>query len=359
MQENTNEAKAELPHSSSALTSDCVSSDYPAVESRRSKTEPLPFCVLALYSFLSLRKEQLANIKGDLERLASAKGIRGLIVLSSEGFNLTIAGSPSGVKEVREFLRHHGAQEEAEEKISWAQQMPFRRFKVDIRPELVTSWPGSPRGEEVASKNAGTYLSPAEWEARLERAQLESNDQSSSRQKGGTAPAVVIDTRNDYEWRIGTFRGAITPDIKHFSDFPAKIAELDVPRESEVLLFCTGGIRCEKAVSAFKEAGYQKVYQLHGGILKYLEELPNRSFEGECFVFDHRVAVQQDLSPSERFTLCPHCGDPAEKRPESTITCNYCNKEQIVCSSCLEDSIKGKSCSKGCAWLVSEGKSKR
>ena len=156
---------------------------------------------------------------------------------------------------------------------------------------------------------------------------------------------MLIDTRNWYEYRLGTFRGALNPGIEKFTDFPDFIQKQGIGKHQKMLIFCTGGIRCEKGILDLEQNGYQNVFQLEGGILNYLEQYPNQKFEGECFVFDRRVAVDQNLEPSKRYTLCPHCGQPADRR----IECGLCDQPAQICLECEGMQVKGVTCSKNCA----------
>jgi UPF0176 protein len=156
---------------------------------------------------------------------------------------------------------------------------------------------------------------------------------------------TLIDTRNSYEVALGTFRGAHDPQIQRFSELGPWLDQNPPPRDEKVLVFCTGGVRCEKVVVDLKEKGYEDVFQLHGGILAYLEQYPDQHFEGECFVFDHRVSVDQHLAPSKINYLCHLCGDPTtEKRG-----CDYCGNHESICDRCVK--LHGRSaCSKNCLY---------
>jgi UPF0176 protein len=155
--------------------------------------------------------------------------------------------------------------------------------------------------------------------------------------------AVILDTRNDYEVEIGKFRGARDFALKEFSDFPRAVAESGIAKDAPVLMYCTGGIRCEKAILEMNAQGYKNVHQLDGGILNYLEKFPDQGFDGECFVFDYRVAVDQKLQPTQKYKLCPHCGQPADK----PISCAKCGTEAVICRHCTGQSAV--TCSKNCA----------
>jgi UPF0176 protein len=164
----------------------------------------------------------------------------------------------------------------------------------------------------------------------------------------------MIDTRNWYEYKIGTFQGALNPDIEKFTDFPEYIEKQGISKDKKMLIFCTGGIRCEKGILELQQQGYEKVYQLEGGILNYLAQYPRDEFKGECFVFDHRVAVDQNLSPSKNYVLCPHCGQPGD----TSIVCKRCDHEDKICESCAQLTYKKETCSKNCAhqWELNPGR---
>jgi UPF0176 protein len=155
---------------------------------------------------------------------------------------------------------------------------------------------------------------------------------------------VVLDTRNDYEVDIGKFKNARDFRTKEFQEFPESLKQSDIHPDQKVLIYCTGGIRCEKAILAMEEQGYKNVYQLDGGILNYLKEYPDGAFDGECFVFDYRVAVDSRLEPSQQYTLCPHCGQPAGG---PVIQCEQCGRDEVICSSCTASGEA--TCSKNCS----------
>jgi UPF0176 protein len=280
--------------------------------------------IAAFYKFLSISSEQVAEVREVLEKFADEQGIRGLVVLGTEGINATVAGTPEAIAAMKEFVRGQLSAPDMIFKDSRADKMPFARFKVDVRSEIITT-----KNLEISVEDSqGTHLSPREWHEML-----------------ATDPdVVVVDTRNDYEIEVGIFEGAIDPKIKKFSEFKEYVEREGLPRDKKLLLYCTGGIRCEKAVPEVKQLGYDKVYQLEGGILRYLEEYPEGHFKGECFVFDHRVAVDNHLQPSKKYKLCPHCGNPAQQ----AVNCKLCGTSAIVCHRCIEREDLN-SCSKNCA----------
>lgn len=282
------------------------------------------FAVSAFYHFTRIAPEQLEGVREQFEGLAESTGLKGLIVLGGEGINATIAGTDEAVQEFHSLLRRIFPNADYTPKESRAAKIPFARFKVDVRPEIITTKDLSISSEE----SRGTHLTPREWHEMI------ANDPD----------VVLVDTRNDYETEVGVFQGAIDPQIKKFSDFQRYVEEQGLPKDKKLFLYCTGGIRCEKAVPEVKRLGYDDVYQLEGGILRYLEEYPNGFFKGECFVFDHRVAVDSNLQPSKTYKLCPHCGNPAKE----AIACVKCGKDTVVCHRCV-DREERKTCSKNCA----------
>jgi len=282
--------------------------------------------VTAFYKFIEIEPGQVPLVKERLERFAEETGLRGLVVLGTEGINSTCAGTPEVIEKLKAFLRELFPGQEITHKDSRGEKMPFARFKVDVRPEIVTIKNLDIVAEE---ESKGTHLSPAEWHEAL------LNDPD----------VLCIDTRNDYECEIGIFENAVDPKIKKFSDFKSYMESREIPKDKKLFLYCTGGIRCEKAVPEVKRMGFNNVYQLEGGILKYLEEYPDGLFKGECFVFDRRVSVDQQLRPTRIYSSCPHCGNPGKER----IKCDNCDTETVVCHHCVSQAAR-RACSKNCAY---------
>lgn len=280
--------------------------------------------VTTFYRFVRLEEAQLKELERSFELLAEETDLSGLLISSVEGLNATLAGSEAAITELKRFVTEQPGFERTVFKDSKTSSYPFKRFKIKRRPEIVTLG----RTEYFPPKEKNNHLSPEEWESVLK------NEED----------YVLIDTRNRYEVQLGKFQGAIDPSLEMFSEFGDYLDQAGIPKEKKVLMYCTGGIRCEKAILEMQARGYEQVFQLEGGILNYLKSFPNRSFEGECFVFDHRVAVDQSLQPSQTFRLCPHCGDPGDQK----TACPVCNKESIVCEACLE-LPHGSTCSKNCA----------
>lgn len=280
--------------------------------------------ITAFYAFVTLTPPQIDEVRARLVQFAQQRGLFGLVVLGVEGINATVAGSPLVIAELKALVPELLGVSSLECKDSSALKMPFARFKVDLRKEIITTHDP----ELSIQESQGTHLSPTEWHEMI------SSDPE----------VVLIDTRNDYETEIGVFAGAHDPKIKKFSDFRGYMEQAGIPRDKKLLLYCTGGIRCEKAVPEVKQLGYEQVYQLHGGILRYLEEFPDGYFKGECFVFDHRVAVDSQLQPSQTYKLCRHCGNPGRE----AVTCGRCGAAAVVCHRCIEREDL-RSCSKNCA----------
>lgn len=282
------------------------------------------YYVTAFYKFVKLAN--LPTIQKDLETKAEELNVKGLVILGEEGFNSTCAASSlESFAAWKEFIKSYFQAPQIFFKDSESSKAPFRRFKVKIREEIVTT--GIPEIMPPEGKNQ--HLTPAEWNQVMK----EEND------------FVMIDTRNWYEYKIGTFKGALNPNIEKFTDFPQYIESQGIAKDKKMLIFCTGGIRCEKGILELQKQGYDNVFQLDGGIINYMKEFPNDQFEGECFVFDHRVALDQNLQPSVKYGLCPHCGQPSEIK----IECKRCDSEELICVDCSHLEFKKDTCSKNCA----------
>jgi UPF0176 protein len=265
--------------------------------------------VVALYKFVKL--PDFAEKQEPLLSLCKAQGVKGTILLAEEGINGTIAGSRDSIDSVLGFLRSDPRLADLEYKESDADYPPFDRMKVRLKKEIVTI--GLP--DVDPNDKVGIYVSPKDWNALISDPEV-----------------TVIDTRNDYEVDIGTFKRAENPQTCSFREFPDYIHQhLDPTKHKKVALFCTGGIRCEKASSYMLSQGFQQVYHLKGGILKYLEEVPESEslWEGECFVFDQRIAVRHGLEPGT-YDMCSSCGHPisdddkTSPKYEEGVSCPYC-----------------------------------
>jgi UPF0176 protein len=245
--------------------------------------------IAAFYKFVRLDDYQ--NRRQPLLNLCQQHQIKGTILLAAEGINGTIAGTRSSIDTILNYLRADPCFADLEQKESTATKSPFDRLKVRLKQEIVTF--GIPTIDPT--NLVGTYVTPQDWN------QLIANPD-----------VLVIDTRNQYEVEIGTFSGSIDPHTDSFTEFPAYVAaHLDPQQHKQIAMFCTGGIRCEKATSYLLSQGFENVYHLQGGILKYLEEIPasESQWEGECFVFDDRVAVTHGLELGT-YKLCWGCGNP-------------------------------------------------
>lgn len=280
--------------------------------------------VTTFYKFFKLTTERVGEIKDELMLFCEARNIRGLLLLGTEGCNATMAGEKKAIDELKAHLQEISEVGALVFKDSTASKQPFKRLKIDIREEIVTL----KRPDIYPENDKNCHLTPTEWDN-----VLKSNDDF-----------VLIDTRNIYETEMGMFKGAVDPRINHFSEFPAFVQSQNYPKEKKILMYCTGGIRCEKALVYMQQEGFSNVYQLDGGILNYFKEVPDGAFEGECFVFDHRVALDKELNPTSSYTLCPHCGNPAKEK----IVCLQCGTEKNICSSCAKTSERN-TCSKNCA----------
>jgi UPF0176 protein len=253
--------------------------------------EAAPITVAALYRFA--RFDDPAAPKGPLLALCTAEEVKGTLLLAREGINGTIAGSAEGIASVLDYICTLPGCADLDVKFSTALAMPFGRMKVRIKREIVTM--GEPGIDPAAS--AGTYVTPQDWNALI-----------------ADPDTIVIDTRNTYEVAIGTFPGAINPETCSFREFPGWFRRererlLGTGRAPKVAMFCTGGIRCEKSTAFLKAEGVEEVYHLQGGILRYLEQVPPAQslWQGECFVFDERVALGPELTLGTS-APCRACG---------------------------------------------------
>ncbi len=271
--------------------------------------------VAAFYRFSPLGADDLPALRAELHALAAAAGVRGTILLAGEGVNGTISGPAAGVKQVLARLRLIEGMAALEAKVSWAGEQTFARLKVRLKREIVTM--GCPTVKPT--EQVGTYVAPQDWDALI-------NDPDT----------LVIDTRNSYEVAVGTFAGAIDPKTASFREFPHWVERELRPLMSQrqpkaIAMFCTGGIRCEKATAYLLQQGFEGVHHLQGGILRYLEEVPaaHSSWQGECFVFDQRVTVNHQLEPGSH-SLCFACGLPLSPKELQHpaylegVSCHHC-----------------------------------
>jgi UPF0176 protein len=268
--------------------------------------------VASLYQFAHF--DDCPSVRQMLSGVCEKGGVRGTLILAPEGINGTIAGADDAVEEVIRRIRALSGCADMAVKDSHASEMPFHRMKVRIKKEIVTM--GEPNVSPL--HGVGEYVPPSEWNALI-----------------ADPDTIVIDTRNSYEVEVGTFRNAINPATDSFRDFPAWFREnrasLAEGKAPKIAMFCTGGIRCEKATALLKSEGIDQVYHLQGGILKYLEEVPAEEslWQGECFVFDQRVCLTQGLKAGS-FDICHGCrmpvaeGDKASPQYQAGVSCPAC-----------------------------------
>lgn len=276
-----------------------------------------PICVAALYHFT--RFDNCAALQALLEKLCEEQGLFGLLLLAPEGVNGTVAGSEAGIAALVAHIRTLPGCAPIAVKYSHAQVMPFVRMKVSVKREIVTM--GMP--DLDPAKGAGTYVEPEDWNQLI-----------------ADPDTILIDTRNDYEVALGSFAGAIDPRTISFRDFPDWFRRererlLPMGQQPKVAMFCTGGIRCEKSTAFLKQEGVENVFHLKGGILKYLEQVPEEQslWQGECYVFDQRVSVKHGLAQG-RYHLCFACRRPVDEQDrasslfEEGVQCPACHMER-------------------------------
>lgn len=265
--------------------------------------------VATFYKFIKL--DQLEALQNKLKTFCEAHDIIGTILLAEEGINSTIAGEKETIDQFFQLLKDDERLTDIEPKLTEADEIPFLRLKVKIKPEIVTMGV-----EEIEpTMTTGKHIDPEVWNEIICEPDV-----------------LVIDTRNEYEYKVGTFQSAISPHTDSFRQFPEFVAKnLDPKKHKKIAMFCTGGIRCEKASAYLVEKGFEEVYQLNGGILNYLETISSEKslWEGECFVFDQRVAVTEDLEAGN-YELCYACSQPLSpedrqsEKYEPGISCPYC-----------------------------------
>lgn len=270
------------------------------------------FTVAALYKFT--RFADPAALKAPLAKVGCAGGVKGTLLLAHEGINGTIAGPRNGIDAVLAHIKSLPGCADLEWKESTATDMPFTRLKVRLKREIVTM--GQPDVDPTAA--VGTYVAPEDWNALITRDDV-----------------VTIDTRNDYEVAIGTFDGAVDPETASFGEFPDWWkANADKFEGKKVAMFCTGGIRCEKATNYLLGQGVEDVFHLKGGILKYLEDVPEAetTWQGECFVFDKRVSVGHGLVEGN-YDLCHACRRPVSNEDKA----HSAYEPGVSCARCIEE----------------------
>lgn len=269
----------------------------------------MPYTIAAFYRFTPLSDP--AALRLDLKQAFAALGLCGTLLLAPEGINGTLAGEESAVNALLELLGRRFGLPREEVKLSHSAEKPFARLKVRVKREIITFR----QARADPSVQAGTYVAPEDWNALL-----------------ADPDVLLLDTRNRYETRLGTFQDALLPQTEHFSEFADYARRtLDPARDRKIAMFCTGGIRCEKASAFLLSEGFAEVYHLQGGILKYLEAVSpdNSRWQGECYVFDQRMAVGPGLTTG-RYAMCFSCGeavsgdDRAHAHYEEGVSCPLC-----------------------------------
>ena len=267
------------------------------------------YVTCALYKFVAL--PNYGSIRHPLLKVMTDNKVFGTLLLASEGINGTISSTREGIDAVLSWLDQQPGLDNIDTKESWDTEIPFYRTKVKLKKEIVTMGVEGIDPKQVV----GTYVKPKDW-----------NDLISD------PDVVLVDTRNDYEVEIGTFKGAMDPQTASFREFPQWAKDnLDPGKNKKVAMFCTGGIRCEKSTAYMKEQGFDEVYHLQGGILKYLEQVPKEQtlWQGECFVFDNRVAVDHDLKRGS-YDQCHACRMPITEQEKTLET----YREGLSCHHC-------------------------
>ena len=273
------------------------------------------FFTTAFYHFVTIN--DIKNMQSIIQDYCDKTSIKGTILIANEGINGTISGKEIEILEFHKFIKYapifSDVFQPLEYKSSWSNKNPFYRMKVRLKKEIVAL--GIPEVSPI--KKVGVYVKPEEWNSLISDPDI-----------------ILIDTRNGYEVDIGTFPNAINPQTKSFRDFPEYVKKnLDSRKNKKVAMFCTGGIRCEKASSYMMKEGFDEVFHLQGGILKYLETIPEKDslWQGECFVFDQRVAVTNGLKEG-KYNQCFACRHPLS--PEELLSKEYI--EGISCSYCIK-----------------------
>ncbi|MEM7798230.1 MAG: rhodanese-related sulfurtransferase [Chloroflexota bacterium] len=273
--------------------------------------------IVALYKFVDL--PDFESLQAPILEKANHHRLKGTLLLAHEGINGTIAGERKEMDLFLTFLQSDSRLSDLLWKASFANEPPFHRMKVKLKKEIVTI--GMPEIDPI--ERVGTYVEPKAWNDLIQDPDV-----------------TVIDTRNDYEFGVGTFERALNPETFSFREFPEYVKNNLSPKtHKKVAMFCTGGIRCEKATSLLLGMGFEEVYHLKGGILKYLEEVPQEEslWQGECFVFDDRVTVDHHLEPGS-YKMCFACKMPLSL--EETKHPSY--QEGVSCQHCIDDTTAEK-----------------
>ena len=269
----------------------------------------MTYVVCALYKFVELK--DFVELRQPLLDEMTDKEICGTLLLAREGINGTVAGSRENIDALLAWLNKDERLNPIETKQSYTEEKPFKRTKVKLKKEIVTMGV-----EDIdPNKSVGTYVQAKDWNELIQ-----------------SPDVVLVDTRNEYEYEVGTFKDAVNPHTESFREFPKFVKEnLDPEKHKRVAMFCTGGIRCEKSTAYMKQQGFEEVYHLKGGILQYLEDVPKEEslWEGECFVFDDRVTVNHDLEPGG-YDQCHACRLPITEDDKASVqyvqgvSCPHC-----------------------------------
>ena len=332
----------------------------------RGEINPLwGFEVVSFYQFRRLKRSDLRFICKELLVFGQQYRIRGLILLSVEGINATVSGRPEDIRCYLSYIERITGITDCLYKRFWAKNWGFKRLKVRVKKTIITMERSQVKQFLNFLKQKwswlyscivkGACLFKSIWSSSSSWGRKEEDISSFALSPGQVEDMLkdpnlsVLDIRNYYEVELGRFKGAQVFDMKEFGEFPEKLRDTSLDKERKTLIYCTGGIRCEKALREMRRQGFKKVYLLKGGILHYLKEFPHSHFEGECFVFDQRVAVDQRGQPSQKYSLCPHCGQPADQKRE----CVRCSKTMRICNRCLGQNQQHlMTCSKNCAHHV-------
>ena len=271
--------------------------------------------IVSLYSFFPFQEKLILELKDKLLNIQNIKDLSGLLIFASEGINGTICAEKNVIEIVMNLLNTYTVNRKFNMKVSFSEKQVFKKLKIKIKREIVTMGVL----EINPSKDTGNYINSTDWNKLIE----EKN-------------TIIIDTRNHYEVSIGTFQNSINPNTRNFSEFPKWVddhlgSHIENKDSTNIAMFCTGGIRCEKATSLLRKKGYKNIFHLQGGILQYLDDISEEEslFEGECFVFDKRVALDHQLDKGS-YSICHACGMPVslqdQKRKEyrEGIQCHFC-----------------------------------
>ena len=271
--------------------------------------------IVSLYSFFPFQENLIFDRKNKLLEIENKNDLSGLFIFGSEGINGTICAEKNVIDLVINLIKKYADNKNLNMKVNFSKKKVFKKLKIKIKKEIVTM---GINGINPSQDN-GTYINSAEWNKLIKNQNT-----------------IVIDTRNHYEVSIGTFQNSINPNTRNFSEFPRWVddhldSHLENKESTNIAMFCTGGIRCEKATSLLKNKGYKNIYHLKGGILQYLDDIPKEEnlFEGECYVFDKRVALDHELEKGS-YSICHACGMPVsiqdQKRKEyrKGIQCHLC-----------------------------------